>query len=181
MKRKWIGLIASTVLALGIGLAGTLAYFQDKTPVKTNVFTMGKVKIELNEPNWDQNSAEQKILVPGRMIAKDPTVTVKANSERCYVRVKVEVPAELKAVLENLNIQSGWTANGDYYEYGSIVAKNGSDTVLPAVFSSVQVKTNADLSSLSAEQMQIKVTAYAIQAEGFDTAAAAWAAFVDTP
>lgn len=177
MKRKVISVIAAAVVGLSLLVGGMLAYFQDVTETKTNTFTTGMVDIELAEPGWDALTDEQRILVPGREIVKDPTVTVKAKSEACYVRVKLEVPAKLAAVLEDLEIGAGWTKVGDYYNYDHTVAKATTDTALPALISKVKVKTDADLSAFAAEDLDIKVTAYAIQAEGFADAATAWAAF----
>lgn len=181
--KKTIILVSSLiilVLALSVGL--TMAYLQDTTATVENTFTVGKVDITLTEPGFDEMSAESKIMVPGREIMKDPIITVMANSEDAYIRAAVVIPPALAGSIEMpLTLNPGWSLGGDgYYYYSGIVPKSGTDTVLPAIFSSFTVRsdaTNASLAALTPDDLEIDVTAYAIQAEGFVTPAAAWAAF----
>ena len=79
---------------------GTLAYLTSKDSVK-NTFTVGKVKITLDEAKVDANGKviadadrvkeNSYKLMPGHEYTKDPTVTVKAGSEESYVRQIVTV------------------------------------------------------------------------------------------
>ena len=87
----------------------TIAYLTSKQEVK-NTFTVGNVVIGLDEalvktdgtPDGDLRTeiGNQYHLLPGMSYTKDPTVTVKANSEDCYVRMVVTVThyAELEAL-----------------------------------------------------------------------------------
>ena len=186
----------------------------------TNTFTFGKVNIKLDEATLDKETGKATSdprtetgntdvrLIPGRKIAKDPTVTVLANSEACYVRMKVTVENfdNLKAVLpadkypsyyngsmfllQNLcewNSDS-WecvSVNDNVYEFrykAGAVAKAASDNALPALFKSITVPgaavTNANIETLA--KVKIIVTAEAVQAEGFADANTAWAA-ITTP
>ena len=173
MKKKLLA--ASLVIAL-LAIAvvgGSLAWLQDSKAV-TNTFTVGQVKIDLTEPGWSDNAK----LVPGAVIAKDPTVTVKANSEKCKVYVKVEVPANLAALVDLDIDTTNWLATGvtGVYAYKADVDASASDTVLPKVFNKVTVKgtaTNEQLAALSSSadsaDLKIKVTAYAIQADNLGT------------
>lgn len=92
MKKKIIALCLIVVLAATAVIGGTLAYFTD-TASKENVFTVGKLGIDLVEPNWDEDNA--KNIVPGAVIPKDPTVIVDANSVPMYLRVTVAMPEEV--------------------------------------------------------------------------------------
>ena len=179
-SKKWLATAAAATLLVGTLLAGTLAYFQD-TEHKVNTFTTGKVDIELIEPDFDKLEDEDKILVPGREIKKDPTVVVKANSEDSYVRATVTIPANLLPLLEEpLDLNTGWSFDNGYYYYAGKVAKSNTDTALPAIFNHIQVKTsviNDQMAALTAADLDITVHAFAIQAEGFTDAAAAWAAY----
>ena len=174
MKKKLLA--ASLVIAL-LAIAvvgGSLAWLQDSKAV-TNTFTVGQVKIDLTEPGWSDNAK----LVPGAVIAKDPTVTVKANSEKCKVYVKVEVPANLAALVDLDIDTTNWLATGvtGVYAYKEDVSASATEnTVLPKVFSKVTVKgtaTNEQLAALSSSadsaDLKIKVTAYAIQADNLGT------------
>lgn len=144
-------------------------------------------------------------LLPGITYAKDPTVTVKAGSEEAYVRVLVTVSEKndldtlfakyasksLKLTDVVLGISADWTPYGQTkddtldtrtYElrYKSTVdaSESKDDIVLDDVFEQIKVPdyfTNDDITSITG--MEIEVVAQAIQADGFASADAAWAAF----
>lgn len=96
--KKALLLVLCAVLLIGATVAGTMAYLTSQDTV-VNTFTVGNVAIELHETGEDDFTLNGKEvvglkdlhLVPGRTVDKDPTVTVKANSEPCYVRMKVTV------------------------------------------------------------------------------------------
>ena len=84
MKKNKL-LIPIMVLILVIGVVGgTLAWLTDKTETKVNTFTVGDINITL-----DETTSVYK-MVPGNTIDKDPSITVKGNSEKCYLFVKVD-------------------------------------------------------------------------------------------
>lgn len=101
MKKKIVTLCLLVALAATAVVGGTLAYFTDND-AKTNTFTMGDVKIHIDE--WMQNEAgawveytdEQK-LAPIAM-AKAPfnklVETVNDGSEDAYIRTFITCPAE---------------------------------------------------------------------------------------
>ena len=219
--KKILALLMCAVLLVGASIAGTVAYLTDKDDV-TNTFTVGKVNIKLDEAVLDKETGKATadprteegntgmLLIPGRTIDKDPTVTVLADSEACYVRAKVYVANldNLKTalpgdeyylgdvfLLQNLCVdaegKSTWdgatwemktfdpATNTYEFWYKDKVAKAGTDTKLPALFSAFTVP-GEDITSENINQLagvQIIVTAEAIPAEGFADAAAAWAAF----
>lgn len=84
MKKKILALCLVVVLAVTAVTGVTLAYFTDVTDTATNTFTVGNVDIELDEPNWDPEENGNNIM-PGAEFPKDPTITVQADSEDCYV------------------------------------------------------------------------------------------------
>jgi predicted ribosomally synthesized peptide with SipW-like signal peptide len=73
-------------LIISIAMYSSLAYFTD-TDAITNTFTMGKIRISLEEPNWD--GARGLGIYSGATLAKDPTVT--AVEGACYMRIRMEV------------------------------------------------------------------------------------------
>lgn len=81
-KRKSLSLLIVLAAILVVGV--TYAYFTDAEEV-TNVFTVGDLEIDLEEPSWTPEQGEE--VPPGRVIEKDPTVeAVKGDS---YMRMIV--------------------------------------------------------------------------------------------
>ena len=158
------------VLAASIG--GTVAWLTDSTSAITNTFTAGDINIGLTESeNLDLK------MVPGKAITKDPKVTVAAGSEDCWLFVKVEKSANFDNFM-TYAIATGWTAlpdvDGVYYRE----AKAG-DSFSVLADDKVTVKeavTKQQLNALAENTSPtLTFTAYAVQKQGVDTAAAAWA------
>ena len=149
----------------------------------------------------DRVKANSYKLIPGHTYTKDPTVTVLSGSESSYIKMTVTFTkaAELDAIFaptgaDLTSIFNGYdstnwiykgntedtTANTRTYEfwYKEAVAAPTADVALDALFDQIKAPdslTNSDLNNL--KDLKITVNAYAIQAEGFATAEAAWAAF----
>ena len=102
MKKKIAISIVAVALVLCCAIGGTLAWLTDKTGPVTNTFTVGDINIDLKETTTDYK------MVPGNTIAKDPKVTVKANSEDCYLFVKVTKSGNFDQFLEYA-MADGWT------------------------------------------------------------------------
>lgn len=83
MKKRTIVLFASGMVLLGMGIGGSLAWLQDSATPVTNTFTTSNIGVTLTETTKDYK------MVPGHTISKDPIVTVKADSEDCWVFIKV--------------------------------------------------------------------------------------------
>ena len=102
MKKKIAISIVAVALVLCCAIGGTLAWLTDKTGPVTNTFTVGDINIDLAETTSDYK------MVPGNTIAKDPKVTVKANSEDCYLFVKVTKSGNFDQFL-TYEMADGWT------------------------------------------------------------------------
>lgn len=90
MKKKTILVAAIAVmLVAALVVGGTLAYFTDKTEAKQNTFTVGNVGIDLTETAWHDN--DDHTLVPGKFYDKNPTITVKKDSQDAYVFLKLDL------------------------------------------------------------------------------------------
>ncbi len=152
-------------------------------------------------PNADRVKANSYKLLPGHEYNKDPMVTVQKGSESAYIKMTVTFTkaAELDAIFAptganmtsifNGYDSSNWiakgntentTANTRTYEfwYKEPVAAPDTDVALDALFDSITVPgtiTNEQLDTIKG--MTITVNAYAIQADGFANAEAAWAAY----
>ena len=119
-KFKALLVVACALLLVAASVFGTMAYLTS-TDTVTNTFTVGKVKITLDEAkvnpdgtpvaNAERVKANEYKLLPGHTYTKDPTVTVEEGSEESYVRMKVEVKNidQLKAVFTDA---SYYGANG---------------------------------------------------------------------
>ena len=113
MKKKSILMAAIAVMLVAVlVVGGTLAYFTD-TKSATNTFTVGDVKIKLDESNVkDPNgnrvtSNEYTGMLPGIQYKKDPVVTNTGKND-AYVRAVVTIENGMNWLgLYNENV---WTA-----------------------------------------------------------------------
>lgn len=200
-KKVFVTVLCAAALVVA-SVLGTMAYLTSKTADVTNTFTVGNVAITLDEAKTNENgdgtlvegaarvTANNYKVIPGHTYTKDPIIHVTEGSENSYVFVKVTndlAGAEATTVeggYQNIHdqiIANGWTeldgVAGVYYKANVNALKAAID--LP-VFQ--QFKAKDDLTKDNIGQFNNKtivVTGYAIQADGFDTALAAWNAVKD--
>lgn len=182
-RKSITGLALAGVLCFGV--AGTLAWLQDETVTVQNTFTTSGIDIDLNETDAElNNSTSQKEksfkMIPGFTISKDPKVTVKANSETCYVFVEVIESATLDKYI-SYTIDNSWkklelTDNSKKVYYRTVTTSTSDQTFSVLTNDTVTVKdsvTDAQMKALSAAgavQPTLSFKAYAIQlANGNDT------------
>ena len=151
--------------------------------------------------NADRVKANSYKLLPGHTYNKDPMVTVLSGSESSYIKMTVTFSkakeldaifdpngATLTSIFNNYDstnwIYKGNTENDNMntrtYEfwYKETVGAPTADVALDALFDSITVPGEITKEQLATiEGMTITVNAYAIQADGFANAEAAWAAF----
>lgn len=195
-------LVVSTVLA-------TMAFLTDSDSVQ-NTFTFGRVGISLdeadvNDADGDGNTEErvqanEYHLIPGREYTKDPTVHVDADSEDCWLFVKLE--NGLKDIIDGKATVEDGDADDTVYTLEAQMEKNGwtlidegkgvwayelkaSKSADVKVFDEFKLIDNADVADYVTLKddngkviggKTIDITAYAIQADGFDTYTDAWTA-----
>ena len=116
MKKKLKVILPIIIILITIvGVGSLLAYLTSKDH-KTNIFTLGRVKIELNEANWDASLATN--LKPNDSIEKDPTIK-NIGRNQAYVYLKVLTP-----IVELMNNTEGplftYTPNEGWTELSSI-------------------------------------------------------------
>lgn len=180
-KTKALVLALCAVLLVVATVFVTMAFLTSEDSVQ-NTFTVGEVTISLDEldvddsdndgSTTDRDKANEYKLIPGKTYTKDPTIHVGAKSEPCYLFVKVEnglVDAEedgdttIAAQME----ANGWTlvdGQTDIYVYEEVVtAETGANVV---VFSNFTIDGETVVANFKGAK--INVTAYAIQAEGFE-------------
>lgn len=190
--KKILALLMCAVLLVGASIAGTVAYLTSYDGV-TNTFTVGKVEITLDEAPVDVNG--QAItgdrvkentyhLLPGLSYDKDPIIHVAADSEDCYLFVRIdnglinddgesiEDPANTVAMQMAAN---GWIKAGDYEDtYVYVGTEEGASTPLAVeaganipVFATIKIAKTIGNDTLAAyADEEITVYAYALQADG---------------
>lgn len=189
MTKKFVkaALIASCALVLMFAtIAGTIAYLTSTVTIQ-NTFTSGKISIKMDETAVDiygvATGAADRVtnnkykLLPGKTYIKDPIIHVEAGSEKCYLYVKIENGLDgLISVTDQLNANKWHNLSGDIWHYESTVdASKETKDIDINVFEGFAIDSAEE--NLSAyERKTITVTAYAVQADGFGTAADAWAA-----
>lgn len=154
-----------------------------------------------NAVGTDRVQSNEYKLLPGHTYTKDPMVTVLSGSEPSYVKMTVTFSkadeldaifapdgADLTSIFKGYD-NTSWIYKGNTkdetkktrtYEfwYKEAVGAPNGNVALDALFDSITVPgtiTNEQLATI--EGMTITVNAYAIQADGFETEDAAWAAF----
>ncbi len=195
-RSKVLSLVLAGTLIVSAGMFGTLAYLTDTAEVK-NEFTVGKVEITLDEADvnpdgtyvTDENSrvtANDYKLMPGKTYIKDPVVHVADDSENSYLFVKMEngiaaIEGE-ESVVEQMEAKGWVKVNGTeniyvYTQGGTLaVVEAGEDVDVFEEFTILGTVDNETLSEYTGKT--ITVTAYAIQADGFEeqNAEQIWAA-----
>lgn len=94
MKKKLTLVVTCIVLVAAMVIGGTLAYFTD-TKTAENTFTMGNVKITLDEtdvknPQGDRVTSNEYDVYPGQTVTKDPIVH-NTGKNGAYIRATVNV------------------------------------------------------------------------------------------
>lgn len=185
--KKLILLALCAVLLVGASVMGTLAYLTSQTETITNTMTVGQVKITMDEAPVDVYGVVQAgnrvttgntyKLIPGHEYVKDPVIHVGSESEDCWLFVKIEngivdIEKAGKTIAEQL-ATNGWTqidTANNVWAYGT--KAEADDEV--KTFEYFTIDGEKDIASYA--DKTIAITAYAVQADGFDTAAEAWTA-----
>lgn len=188
-RNKVLGLSLGAAALVGASVMGTMAYLTSQDTV-TNTFTVGKVSITLDEADVKTDGtyetdatvrvdANAYHLFPGHEYIKDPVVHVTAGSDDCYVFVKVEngiSAIEADTTIADQMAAKGWTllaGETDTYYYENVIADDAADKDIE-VFDNFTIADDANVSGY--DSANIKITAYAVQADGFNSAEAAWTA-----
>ena len=135
----------AVVLLLGCVTGGTLAWLTSTTPAVTNTFTTSDIDITLTESNAVNNAASFK-MIPGWTITKDPKVTVLADSEDCWLFVKVEKSTNFSDFM-TYDMADDWTQ-----------LKDANNDVVPGVFCRKITSTEmgTPISVLKGDQVTVK-------------------------
>ena len=189
---KIIPLLLALALLVCCGIGGTVAWLMDSTEAVTNTFTIGDINLTLvaspygaaanSYGNPVQSTRENPLtnsypLIPGNSYKKDPKVTVLANSEDCYLFVRMEKIGNPDNYLDFTFNDDGWyTYNGEEGVYYREVSKSASDQswdLLKKIDGDFTIKVSdkivkagtasGDYIDMPANNPEIKFTAYAVQ------------------
>lgn len=216
MKKKITAIFLCVALVAIAVVGASLAYFTD-TKSAENTFTMGNVKITLdetnvNDPEGDRVTSNTYDVYPGLVVKKDPIVHNTGKND-AYVRAVVTIEngmnwlglyndnvwtapqeAAFKALI-NDTLGEGWEIVDIAYDmsgpnhptsdfvatlkYTQVLKANESTTAMFSQIAFPAKMTGNDVTTRIAQDgnFGINVVAQAIQADGFDTWAAAFAAF----
>jgi hypothetical protein len=168
-------------------IGGSIAWLMTSTDPIVNVFTYGDIRITLDETKGEELSDGRYFkMTPGKYIDKDPKISVLADSEDCWLFVKVEESSN-KPISDYLEyaIADGWTAldgvTGVYYR--TVDNSTEAQTFSVLKDDKVYVKESVTLEMLqvldSSNYPKMTFTGYAVQRdmtiEAIDSAAEAWA------
>lgn len=201
--KKIVAVALSLALAVAIGIGGTLAWLTHKTGPLVNTFTVGNVGITLTESKGTSigtSSNRSFKMVPGQTIEKDPKVTVVADSEACWLFVKVEpsggdvtiggTPYKFDDFI-NWSVKGDWTkldsednvwcrpvdADPDNDQYFSVIGYTDSNRQFvndKVLVKNTVTKEMMDALTRSNTFPTLTFTAYAIQQFGFGAVEDAW-------
>lgn len=192
-KTKALGLMMAAVLLVTATIFGTMAYLTSTDEV-TNTFTVGSVAITMDEAPVGTDGKEiaggrvkanSYKLMPGHVYDKDPIVHFQPKSEASWLFIEVtneiadiESKAQGYKSIATQITDNGWTElenhTGVYYK--SVSANTSeTDAVDYRVFAGFTVDGGVTGDTLAGYNGKtVKVTAYAVQADGFTTASTAW-------
>lgn len=174
-NKKFIAAIAAGALALGCTIGGTVAWLTAKTTTITNTFTDSDVNVTLNETTGNSYK-----MIPGWTIEKNPTATVSADSEDCFLFVQVTKENAFDTYM-TYEMDPAWTpltgVDGVYYiEFDSndAVTTDVKGQAYPILKDNqVKVKgevTKAQMDALTeANYPKLSFTAYAVQLDDSNT------------
>ena len=162
------------VLVIGCAVGGTVAWLTAQTEPVVNTFTYGNINIDLKETTGNDYK-----IIPGVDIEKDPKVIVKANSEACWLFVKVKKEGTFVTNKVTYFIADDWKKlNGTENVYYREVNAATTDQEF-YVLEDNKVTVSEDLTKDKIKDINdhptLTFTAYAVQKDGIDSAATAWA------
>lgn len=183
LSGKLVVAMLAVTLLIGCAIGGTVAWLTAKTEAVVNTFTYGEINITLSETTGNDYK-----IIPGVDINKDPKVTVEANSEACWLFVKVEEEGTFVANKVTYSIDTDWTKltgvtgvdNVYYREVGAVTADTDFAVLKDNKVTVSDTLTKEDIKNITTNPT-LTFTAYAVQKDGIADAAAAWAKVSTNP
>ena len=171
-------LALTLVLAAYWAVGGTAAWLAAKSDPIVSTFTFGDINITLTETDHQ----EQTKIIPGVDIKKDLKVTVQADSVDCWLFIRVKETGTFVPGKVTYSIADGWTkGNGSpipegfyYREVRDVTADREFPVLKDDKITVSKLLTKQDIQNIT-DEPRLTFTAYAVQRDGINTAAEAWA------
>ena len=199
MKRaKLVTTFGAVALIGAIGIGSTFAYLSDKTDTVKNTFTVGDVSFDDDfgaglmesevkredgkyvdadgENTWTSTGNSYEDLAPAETVYKDPTIKIADDSEDAWVFAKVVYDSAYYAEIEWNTTEWKIVEEKDGYVIlaKTDIVKEDAAVKTSTIFTSVTLVTDLPADEQGNVTMpDITISAYAIQAAGFDTYEAA--------
>ena len=171
-------LALTLVLAAYWAVGGTAAWLAAKSEPIASTFTFGEINITLTETDPQEQPAK---IIPGVDIKKALRVTVQADSVDCWLFVKVEETGTFVENKVTYFIDDGWTKGDGSQIPENVYYRQVNGVTDDSVFSVLKDDKITVSDALTKEEIRniagptLTFTAYAVQKEGINTAADAWA------
>lgn len=170
--KKTVIAIICAICILSVGIGATVAFITSLAGPVNAVFVIGKIDLSFSETTGSSYK-----LVPGKVIAKDPTVTVGKGSESCWVFVKINESDNFDDYL-TYAVADGWLPlGGQEGVYYREVAEAEAELVYPVLRDNsitVSDRLTAEKMSAITASPTLSFRAYAVQRLKVETAADAW-------
>ena len=172
-------LALTLVLAAYWAVGGTAAWLAAKSDPIASTFTFGDINITLTETDPQEQPTK---IIPGVDIPKDLRVTVQADSVDCWLFVKVKEAGTFVENKVTYSMDDGWTKGDGTRIPGGFYYREVRGLTADRIFHVLKNDKITVSKELTKEEVQnitdqptLTFTAYAVQREGIDTAAEAWA------
>lgn len=188
-KMRTIGLAAALIAVVSAG--SIMAYFTD-ADTQTNSFTVGKISLDLQEPNWDPDNGLD--MTPKKTVRKDPQVLNDGvNAEFVFMEVIVPYANVVTAnadgtknpatdtELFSYSVNKGWTEMADekkltentvrhLYVWGTLeeCAALEKNVTTGTLFDTVTMANIVEDQGLEEMNPEIAINAYGIQTSDID-------------
>ena len=202
-KGKVLILVLCAMLLVVSTVFATVAFLTSTDSVQ-NTFTFGQVIITLDEAEVttngvvvqgaDRRHTNDYHLIPGHFYVKDPIVHVDADSEICWLFIKIDNdlsaiiegkntvdandPAETVYTIEAQMLKNGWVLIDEQNNVWALNRPANAGENIP-VFNSFTIKDDANVALYGTTKddagnvtggAKIEVIAYAVQMDGFTNA-----------
>ena len=171
-------LALTLVLAAYWAVGGTAAWLAAKSEPIASTFTFGDINITLTETDHQEGPTK---IIPGVDIPKVLKVTVQANSVDCWLFVKVEQTGTFVDGKVTYSMDDSWIKGDGSQIPENVYYREVSADTADRDFSVLMGDKITVSKELTKEEIQnitrptLTFTAYAVQREGINTAADAWA------
>lgn len=172
-------LALTLVLAAYWAVGGTAAWLAAKSDPIASTFTFGDINITLTETDHQEGPTK---IIPGVDIPKALKVTVQADSVDCWLFVKVVETGTFVPDKVTYSMDNDWIKGDGSQIPTNVYYREVNTATTDSVFSVLKDDKITVSNTLTKEEIRniaddptLTFTAYAVQKEGINTAADAWA------